>query len=222
MNDPIISVIKHLSAPVFGEILNFLEFPQIIQISKQYRYGHLTILPHIDLIYTPLPTINPHNLTKCCGVKHLIMPHSSQLDNSMLLMLPNLESLIIQAGSRISGDVFQFIPLKTLEILSRNAFEVDTVLTHLTVQHFKELENLHIRNNKLRDDDFASLRNLKILILWNPHVTPAILNYLPQLELCLLNGTLIKWCSNDRTRKVIKKIGKLKAIQIYGLSHHSC
>lgn len=216
--DSILSMVKHIGSPLFGEILNFLEFPQIIQISKPYKYGHLTILPHVTRISTPLSTLNPFNLTKCCGVKHLIMPNSNELTDGALLMLPSLETLVIRAGSRVTGDVFQFMTqFKTLEVLSGNIFEVDTILTPHTVQHFGGLENLHIRSSQLRNAHFAQMQNLKILILWGQTITPEILNYLPKLELCVLNGSLIKWRSNERTRKIIKMLGKLREIRIYSV-----
>lgn len=216
--DPIISIIQKLSPGIFGKILDFLEFPQIIEIASEYKYGHLTILPYISNIYTPMPTINPYNLTRCCNTKSLCMPNCNQLTDNMLIMLPSLEKLIIKSGSQITADSLKYLQnLKTLEIVHINTFDIDNILTAKTMGCLTNLEELRINSNKLMDDYFALLPNLKILVVNDKSVTPKILNMLHNMELCVINGVLVKYKSTVKNRKVVKKISHIKEVHIYAV-----
>lgn len=210
----------YLSLPpeLFAKVLDYLEFPEVVSIIKSYKYGHMTILPHITHIYTPLVTINPYNLTRCCMLRELHMPYSRYLNNNMLLMLPNLNSLTIMNGSLVTSDIFEFLPnLKNLTITYQHHFDIDTLVNLQCLKYLDQLEYLHISNRLLFDDCFTYMPKLKVLILKNSRVTPSVLNLLPKLELCVINGVLIKYTSSLKNIMILKHIGKLHRIKIYAI-----
>jgi len=80
---------------------------------------------------------------------------------------------------------------------------------------------LHLRNPVLKDEHFFHLRNLKVLILdGNDNVTPIILNYLPKIEICILNKKLYKYISSTKNNAILKKIGKVNRIKIYAVENN--
>lgn len=216
--DPIISIIQKLSPEIFGKVLDFLEFPQIIEITSEYKYGYVTILPHVSHVYTPLPTINPFNLTKCCNVKSLCMPNCNQLTDNMLIMLPSLEKLVVKSGSQLTADSLQYLQnLKTFEVVHNNTYDMDNILTAKTIGYLPNLEELKINSDKLADDHFTLLPKLRILIINDTAITPKILNVLHNIELCIINGVLVKYKSSIKNRNIVKKIRHIKEVHIYAV-----
>ena len=207
-----------LTAQLFAKILNYLEFPEIINIINQFKYGHYTILPYVESVFSRLPTINPYNIARCCFLKRLSLPNISYINDNMLLMLPQLRSLTIKTGSDLTSDIFQSLPeLKNLEILSPNTYEVDSIINSKSVKFLSNLEKLHVGNKYLRDDDMHHFKNLRILVINNSRLTPKVLNILPGLELCVINGILIKYKSSKENLKILKKLRGLREVKIYGI-----
>jgi hypothetical protein len=85
----------------------------------------------------------------------------------------------------------------------------------------EKLEMLQVYNKDLRNEHFRLLPNLKILVLdGNNKVTPAILNFLPKMELCIINKELCKFISSTRNNAIIKKIGKLDRVRIHAIENN--
>lgn len=199
-----------VSLSLFLKILNYLEFPEIIQIVKQYKYGEYTILPFIKSAYSKLPTINPYNIMKCCYLRNLSLPNSTYLCDNILMMLPQLKYLAVKSGTEISPDTFSFVPeLEKLEILGYG----DKMLCTESVKNLCNLRELHVSNSILKNSDMQHLKNLRVLVIYNSYLTPKILEYLPKLEFCILNGVLIKY--HPKYKRLVLKIGVLAEIKIY-------
>lgn len=206
---------------LLASMLNDKDFPTVMKIVEKYKDGVYTILPYLTKIQSPLETINPYNLTKCCRTKTLILPNCNIINDNMLMMLPQLESLTVKAGSLLTGDPFSCSSsLKTLQIISHNKTNCDTLLTPENIRLFSNLEMLHVMNTMLTDECFRWLPNLRILILEESPVTPKILNYLKLLEICIVNKKLYKYVSSIKNKLILEKIGKLHKIQIYALENH--
>ncbi len=80
---------------------------------------------------------------------------------------------------------------------------------------------LQVRNKNLRNEHFRLLPDLKVLILdGNDKVTPGILNFLPKMEICIINRELCKFISSTRNNAIIKKIGKLDRVRIHAIENN--
>lgn len=209
------------SIKVLAKLLDTVEFPMVMKIVDQFENGRYDILPFITKIQSSLDTISPYNLTKCCRVQTLILPRCTNLSDNVLMMLPNLESLTIRTGTELTGEAFGHLNYLTkLQILSVDT-EYDTMLTPKIMAQLGKLEMLHVRNDLLNNDCFRHLSNLKVLIIDGTNkVTPAILNYLPKIEVCIINKVLCKFISSTRNNAIIKKIGKLKRVRIYAIENN--
>ena len=204
-----------ITPELFAKILDFLEFPDIVRIIKSFQYGEYQILPFISRVHTKLETINPYNLTKCCRTVKLNMNQSNYLNNSMLMMLPFLEQLTVLAGSKMTSEVFEYLPhLKMLQILGEKK---ETILNINSIRWIPNLEFLHISEPYLIDEHFSFMPKLKIVILENSIVTPRILNMLPDLEICMINGCLYKFESSVRNLKILQRMNRAIKVNIVAI-----
>jgi hypothetical protein len=210
---------KAESVQALARLLDTVDFETIIQIVSHIDNGWYDILPYITKVYSESYTINQYNLTKCCRTKTLILPNCIDLRDNALMMLPNLESLTIRSGNPITSEVFQHLPYVTkLQILSHNSADVDTLLDYKALRHLGQLEMLQLYSDTLCNEHFRLLPNLKILILdGNRLVTPGILNFLPRMEVCIINKVLCKFVASTRNNAIIKRIGKLDCIRIHSI-----
>lgn len=219
MNDPNERGESHYI--LMAKQLDNIEFPDVIKIVDMVNDGRYTILPYLTHVKSVLPTINPHNLCRCCRVEQLYLPNCLDLSNKTLVNLPYITKLTISSNSCVTGDVFYHLNnLTELQIIYHTTPE--TIINHDTVKYLKGLECLYTTNNVLVNDDLRFVRNLRILVIdsINPGLTPAILNFLSKMEICIINGVLYKYVESARNNRIIKKIGKLSKIQIYSISNH--
>jgi hypothetical protein len=210
------------SYEVLAKLLDTIEFNDVIKIISNFEDGKYTIMPHITKIYYKGDTVDPYNLTKCCRTKTLALPNCQTLTDNVLMLLPYLESLTIRSGCPLTPDVFRHLNYLTkLQILSHSEKEPDTLVCLESLESLTKLEMLHIRNPSLRDEHFYHLRNLKVLVLeGNECVTPSILNFLPKIEICVINKKLYKYVSSTKNNEIIKKIGKLNRVKIYAIDNN--
>lgn len=210
------------SYKVLAQLLDTIEFHEVIKIIDKFDDGKYTILPFLTKVQSSLVTINPFNLTRCCRITTLILPNCMTLTDNILMLLPYLESLTIRSGSSLTADVFRHLNYLTkLQILSHHEDEPDTLLSLKALENLSRLEMLHVRNGNLKDEYFYHLRNLKVLVLdGNQYVTPAILNYLPKIEVCILNKKLYKYISSTKNNSILKKIGKINRVKIYAVENN--
>lgn len=209
------------SYEVLAKLLDTIQFPEVIKIIEKFNDGKYTILPYITKVQSDLISVNPFNLSRCCRVKTLILPMCTDLADNVLMMLPYLESLTIKAGCGLTSEVFKHLNYLTkLQILSHHENEYDNLITLDSLEHLDKLEMLHVRNEALCDEHFYHLRNLKVLVLdGNSNVTPSIMNYLPHIEICVLNKKLYKFISSTKNNAIIKKIGKINRVKIYDIEN---
>jgi hypothetical protein len=207
---------------VLAKLLDTIEFPEVIKIVEKFTDGKYNILPYLTKVSSSSATINPYNLTRCCRITVLVLPNCSTLTDNILMLLPYLESLTIKSGSGLTADVFRHLNyLSKLQILSHHDSEPDRLLTLPAMESLSKLEMLYVRNEGLRDEYFYHLINLKVLILdGNDCVTPGILNYIPQLEICLLNKKLYKYISSTRNNAIVKRIGKINHVKLYAIENN--
>ncbi len=210
------------SVQVLARLLETIDFVTVMQIIDQVDNGKYEILPFITKVYTEAHTINPYNLTKCCRTKVLVLPNCTNLEDNALMMLPHLESLTIKAGNPLTNDVFQHLSYITkLQILSHTEADEDRLLDYIALRNLSKLEMLQVRNKNLRNEHFRLLPDLKVLILdGNDKVTPGILNFLPKMEICIINRELCKFISSTRNNAIIKKIGKLDRVRIHAIENN--
>lgn len=202
---------------MLAKLLDTIEFSEVMNIVDKIDNGKYDILPYITRVKSTSDTINPYNLSRCSRVETVILPNCNMITDNVLMLLPYLESLTIKSGSMITEDTFRYLNYLTkLQIISHHEHEPDTVVTMKSLSYMTKLEMLHLRNEVLRNEHFYHMRNLKVLILdGNKHVTPDILNYLPKLEIFVLNKKLYKYISSEKNNEIIKKIGKLNKVKIY-------
>jgi hypothetical protein len=210
------------SYKVLARLLDTIEFPEVIKIIDRFDDGKYNILPFLTKVQSSSMTINPYNLTRCCRVTNLILPNCMALTDNVLMLLPYLESLTVRSGSGLTSDVFRHLNYLTkLQILSHHADEPDTLLSLDALENLSRLEMLHVRNGDLKDEHFYHLRNLKVLVLdGNMNVTPAILNYLSKIEVCIINKKLYKYISSTKNNAILKKIGKINRVKIYAVENN--
>lgn len=210
------------SYKVLATLLDTIEFPEVIKIIEKFEDGKYSILPFLTRVQSTSETISPFNLTRCCRISTLILPNCQTLTDNVLMLLPYLESLTIRSGCPLSTDVFRHLNYLTkLQILSHCEDEPDTLVTLQSLEYLTRLEMLHVRNPVLKDEHFFHLRNLKVLILdGNDNVTPVILNYLPKIEICILNKKLYKYISSTKNNAILKKIGKVNRVKIYAVENN--
>jgi hypothetical protein len=207
------------SNEVLANLLNTVDFPEVIKIVDKIKDGKYNILPYITKVQSGLMSISPFNLSRCCRVTTLILPKCTGITDNVIMLLPYLESLTIKSNCGLTPDVFRHLNYLTkLQILSHHENDPDTLITLQSLEHLSKLEMLHVRNPNLRDEFFFHLRNLKVLVLeGNTNVTPAILNYLPSIEICILNRKLYRFISSTLNNDIIKKIGKINRVKIYAI-----
>lgn len=209
------------SYKVLAQLLDTIEFPEVMKIVDKFHDGKYTILPFLSRVQSNSEVVNPYNLTRCCSIRTLILPNCQTLTDNVLMLLPYLESLTIRSGTLLTPDVFRHLNYLTkLQILSHNVDEPDTLITLEALENLTLLEMLHLRNEHLRNEHFYHLRNLKVLVLdGNNHVTPAILNYLPKIEVLILNKKLYKYIASTKNNAILKKIGKINRVKIYAVEN---
>jgi len=197
--------------------LDKLDFPDVINLISKIDDGKYTVLPWINRIRSLLFTVNPYNLCRCCRTETLILPYCTNISNNTLVNLPYITSLTICSKNLLTSDIFCHLNyLKKLQILSHDRNIPDTLLDNSSVKHLKELRNIHVYNNKLIDEDFHHMRQLRIIVIesTNPQMTPKILNYLPKSEICIINNILYKYTDSTENNIIIKRIGKLAKIKL--------
>lgn len=202
--------------------LDNLEFPEVIQIIKTIPDSKYNVLPHLTKVRSNLKTINPHNLCRCCRVETLILPYCTNLTDNVLVNLPYVRSLTVNSNSGLTEDIFHHLNyLEELQILSDYPEAADQILTSESVRQLSKLKYLHVYNNILTDNDIKQLKNLHVLVIdsTNPRLTPSVLNYLRHIEVCIINKILYKFISSVRNNTILKKIGKLRKIQIYAITN---
>ena len=184
--------------------------------------GKYNILPFLSTVQSTLPLIDPYNLTRCCRITTLILPNCEMLTDNVLMLLPYIESLTIKSGNNLTSDVFRHLNYLTkLQILSHCEDEPDTLVNLESLVNLTRLEMLHLRNTNLKDEYFYHLRNLKVLVLeGNDIVSPIILNYLPKVEICMINKKLYKYISSTKNNAILKKIGKINRVKIYAIENN--
>jgi len=204
---------------ILAKLLDTIEFPEVIKIVEKFNDGKYNILPFLSKVRSSSVTINPYNLTRCCRITVLVLPNCTTLSDSVLMLLPYLESLTIRSDSGLTSGVFRHLNyLSKLQILSHN--EPDKLLDLPAMESLTKLEMLYVRNEDLKDEYFYHMFNLKVLILeGNQNVTPGILNYIPQLEICLLNKKLYKYISSTKNNAILKRIGKINHVKLYAIEN---
>jgi hypothetical protein len=204
---------------ILAKLLDTVEFSEVIRIVELFDNGRYNILPYLTKVRSSSPVINPYNLTRCCRITVLVLPNCNTLSDNILMLLPYLESLTIKSGSGLTPGVFRHLNyLSKLQILSHTDSEPDHLLTLPAMESLTKLEMLYVRNEDLKDEYFYHLLNLKVLILdGNQYVTPEILNYIPQLEICLLNKKLYKYISSTKNNAILKRIGKINHVKLYAV-----
>jgi hypothetical protein len=208
------------SYEIMAKLLDAIEFPEVIKIIGKFKDGKYNILPFLSRVQSESLNINPYNLTRCCRINTLILPNCTTITDNVLMLLPYLESLTIRSGNKLSPDVFRHLNYLTkLQILSHQEDEPDTLLDLSSLENLTRLEMLHVRNDLLKNENFYHLRNLKVLVLdGNREVSPAILNYLPKIEVCMLNKKLHKYISSVKNNAILKKIGRVNRVKIYAVN----
>lgn len=204
---------------ILAKQLETLDFETLIKVADTLPEAQLEVLPYITQTHSKKESIDIQQLRYCCRLRQLIFPNYPVQDN-VLMYLPHLEHLTIRQSSMMTGEYFKTLgSLIELQILSKSTTEPDTTLCTYTVKHMKKLEMLHVMNHILVDEDFHFLQNLRILILISDRITPRILNYLPKLELCIINKKLYKYVSSTRNKQILKRIGKLDTVKIYAIEN---
>ena len=206
---------------ILAKLLDTIEFPEVIRIVEKFSDGKYNILPFLTRVRSSSITINPYNLTRCCRITVLVLPNCSTLSDNILMLLPYLESLTIKSGSGLTSGVFRHLNyLSKLQILSHSDSEPDDLLTLPAMESLTKLEMLYVRNEDLKDEYFYHLLNLKVLVLdGNKYVTPGLLNYVPKLEIFLLNKKLYKYISSTRNNAILKRIGKVNQVKLYAIEN---
>jgi hypothetical protein len=197
--------------------LDNLDFPEVIKIIELVEDGKYKILPWITKIYSPLPTINPHNLCRCCRTEILNLPVCINLSDQMLINLPYIKSLTICSSNNLTPQIFRHLNyLEKLQILSHQTDKPDTLINEDSVNHLPNLQYLHVMNNIVTDDSLRLLKNLRVLVIdsTNPLLTPNVVNHLPRIELCIINRILYKYVNSKTNLEIIKKIGKCNKITV--------
>lgn len=210
------------SYEVLAKLLDTIEFPEVMKIVEKFVDGKYTILPYIKQVQSQSDTVNPYNITRCCAAETLILPNCQTLTDNILMLMPYLKSLTIKSGCPLTPDVFRHLNYLTkLQIMSQSESEPDTLICLESLENLSQLEMLHLRNEKLRDEHFYHLRNLKVLVLdGNENVTPSILNFLPKIEVCILNKKLYKYIASTKNNAILKKIGKINRVKLYAIENH--
>lgn len=190
---------------ILAQKLETLDFETLITVIDYIPDGKLEVLPYVSEIHSHESSLNIQYLKCCVRLKKLRLPNCHVPEN-ILMLLPHLESLTIKQSTYMTGEYFKLLgTLVELQILSISPDEADTTLNSQTIKGLQKLEMLHVMNNILVDEDFYYLRKLRILILISDKVTPKILNYLPNLELCIINKKLYKYVSSTRNKQILKK-----------------
>jgi hypothetical protein len=208
---------------VLAKLLNTVDFPEVIKIVEKFQDGKYNILPYLTRVQSTLISINPFNLLRCCRVTTLILPNCTGLADNVIMLLPYLESLTIRSGSGLTSDIFRHLNYLTkLQILSHCENEPDDLITMESLEHLSKLEMLHILNPHICNEYVYHLRNLKVLVLdGNNNVTPAILNYLPNIEVCVINKKLYRFIASIKNNAIIKKFGSINRIKIYDIDAYA-
>lgn len=205
-----------------AEQLDALDFPDVVKMVDLIRDGRYNVLPYLTKVKSTMKSVNPHTLCRCCRLERLNLPNCTNLTNNILVNLPYITSLTINSVTGLTGDIFYHLSyLRELQILSDTYAQPDTLLNNTTVKYLQDLQYLHLYNNILVNEDFRLLKKLKVIVIEtnNPELTPEILNFLPHIEICIINKVLYKFISSDKNRTIIKKIGKLDKIHIYALKN---
>lgn len=201
-----------------AKLLEQVSLETAARIVAHIPEGRYAVLPFLTRVWSLQPTVDKLDLTMCSRVTVLILPNCINLTDNVLMMLPNLESLTIKVGNSLTSDAFKYLNYLTrLQILSHgDEVEMeDTLLNFPVLRYLDKLEMLHVRSSSLRDEHFRLLPNLKVLILYgNKAVSRAIIDFLPKLEILLLNGTLCKFVATANNNQIIRRIGRVDNVQI--------
>ena len=196
--------------------LQEVEFPVLLQMISLIEDGSLRILPHVTRVKCSERFIDTAKLKLCSSLRTLIVPNCTNITNDVLMALPNIESLTINAINGLCGDVFQHCDhLRTLQIISDVAYNPDTLLDSKTVRYFRNLHHLNIYTNNLSTEDLKIMRNLKTLVIEGSNLSPEIINFLPALEFCVINSTLYKYDDSEESKKKLRKLRQVKKIKIF-------
>lgn len=204
-----------LPPAVLANICDFLEYPEAIRVIKQQPHGFITILPYLQSAHSRLSVINPYNITRCQQLRCLSLPNSDHLNNQMLTMLPKLEQLTVRSDAQITNQIWSRLPnLQRLELLPYRARQTNCMPNGAQLAPLTKLELLWVPGQQITVRDLVRLPSLKTLILERSPLSPVILNHLPRLEFCLLNGQLIKYHSSLKNKALLHKITQLRPIEI--------
>ncbi len=199
---------------LIAKILEYLDFVEVIRIVKCIPDGENTILPQIKHIYSSSSLIQRNKLIRCCRAEKLCLPYSNYIDTNVLLKMPLLKSLTIRSGAKIDWFVFEYLQnLRVIQILS--APDKDTIIGSNALDCLKKLEYLYICSDKITENNLKKLTQLKVLILKKSQISPAIINYLPKLEVLIINRILYKYRHTLRNIGIIKRIGYINKIKIW-------
>lgn len=201
--------------------LDGVPFSDVIKIISKIEDGKYRVLPWIKHITSDREIIGLNDLCRCCRTETLSLPYCHNISDNLLVNLPYIKSLTINADNSIglNSDVFAHLGyLEELQIISNDYDHPDRLLTKNTVNRLEKIKYLHLYNNDLVDDDFHTMPNLLALVIEsrNPALTPNIINFLGRLELCVINGVIYRYKNaSEKTAKILKQLSKVKKLKIY-------
>lgn len=195
--------------------LDGLEFSTLLQMVQLISDGELKILPHISTVSSEQEYIFS-SMKLCCRARTLIIPRCCNVTNDIIITLPYLESLTINAINGLNEDIFDHLNLlKKLQIISNKIYTPDTLLTSRSVKYLRNIEHLHVYNNHITNEDIACMNKLKTLVLDGNLVSGQVINFLPKLEFCVINSVLYKYTDSVENEKILKKLKCVKKIKIF-------
>ena len=200
-----------MNGKIIAKILEFLDFSEAVHIINQIPNGDNTVLPYMKEIHSDKAIIPIHKLNRCLRARKISFPNTDMITTNTLLKMPLLRSITIKSRSNIDWFIFEYLQyLSVLQILGNDTCIVDAK----ALQCMDKLEYLHISNDIISEDNLKILINLKVLVLVRTNITPAIINFLPKLEVLIINGILYKYRHTLRNIGIIQRIGHLSGIYI--------
>jgi hypothetical protein len=203
--------------------LDALPFEDVIKIISTIEDGKYRVLPWLKRVSSNLSIISPYNLCRCSRTETLILPQYKQVNDILLVNLPYIQSLTINAENGLDqrGDVFMHLNyLEELQIISDDYEHPDLLLNSQSVIRLAGLKLLHVYNNELVDDDFKHMINLEVLVIEsrNPALTPALINLLPKLQLFVFNKVIYRYVKNTgnaRNSQILKRLSANQKLKVY-------
>ena len=196
---------------IIAKILEFLDFSEVVRIIKHIPDGDNTILPYMKEIHSNKEIIPIHKLNYCLRATKISFPNTDMITTRTLLNMPLLRSITIKSRSNIDWFIFEYLQyLSVLQILGKDMH----ILNAKAIRCMDNIEYLHISSDIISENNLKILTNLRVLVLVRSKITPAIINFLPKLEVLVINGILYKYRHTLRNIGIIQRIGHLSGIYI--------